>query len=146
MLHLCCRFLKFLKNNNKTKGLLFQQALKKKFKQFIKMIDLSRRHFLKQTFKFSVASTAAIATFPMVNLYQEKVRPVLAKEFPEATFSSDLSFLQSITPHLIIGSSIMSFIMMYADQLEIFVTLLIAALALLVIGIPVTESVLSIFI
>tara|TARA_A100001234_G_scaffold220764_1_gene234521 strand:- start:433 stop:765 length:333 start_codon:yes stop_codon:yes gene_type:complete len=110
------------------------------------MVDLSRRHFLKQTFKFSVASTAAIATFPMVNLYQEKVRPVLAKEFPEATFSSDLSFLQSITPHLIIGSSIMSFIMMYADQLEIFVTLLIAALALLVIGIPVTESVLSIFI
>ena len=110
------------------------------------MIDLSRRHFLKQTFKFSVASTAAIATFPMVNLYQEKVRPVLVKEFPEASFSSDLSFLQSITPHLIIGSSIMSFIMMYADQLEIFVTLLIAALALLVIGIPVTESVLSIFI
>ena len=110
------------------------------------MVDLSRRHFLKQTFKFSVASTAAIATFPMVNLYQEKVRPVLAKEFPEATFSSDLSFLQSITPHLIIGSSIISFIMMYADQLEIFVTLLIAALALLVIGIPVTESVLSIFI
>ena len=110
------------------------------------MVDLSRRHFLKQTFKFSVASTAAIATFPMVNLYQEKVRPVLAKEFPAATFSSDLSFLQSITPHLIIGSSIMSFIMMYADQLEIFVTLLIAALALLVIGIPVTESVLSIFI
>ena len=110
------------------------------------MIDLSRRHFLKQTFKFSVASTAAIATFPMVNLYQEKVRPVLAKEFPEASFSSDLPFLQSITPHLIIGSSIMSFIMMYADQLEIFVTLLIAALALLVIGIPVTESVLSIFI
>ena len=59
------------------------------------MVDLSRRHFLKQTFKFSVASTAAIATFPMVNLYQEKVRPVLAKEFPEATFSSDLSFSYS---------------------------------------------------
>ena len=110
------------------------------------MIDLSRRHFLKQTFKFSVASTAAIATFPMVNLYQEKVRPALAAKYPEASFSSDLPFLQSITPHLIIGSSIMSFIMMYADQLEVFVTLLIAALALLVIGIPATESVLSIFI
>ena len=50
------------------------------------MIDLSRRHFLKQTFKFSVASTAAIATLPIVNLYQEKVRPVLAEEFPEAQF------------------------------------------------------------
>ena len=107
------------------------------------MIDLSRRHFLKQTFKFSVASTAAIATFPMVNLYQEKVRPVLVKEFPEASFSSDLSFLQSITPHLIIGSSIMSFIMMYADQLEIFVTLLIAVLSLIFVGIPITEYALS---
>ena len=107
------------------------------------MIDLSRRHFLKQTFKFSVASTAAIATFPMVNLYQEKVRPVLAKEFPEASFSSDLSFLQSITPHLIIGSSIMSFIMMYADQLEVFVTLLIAVLSLIFVGIPITEYALS---
>ncbi len=107
------------------------------------MVDLSRRHFLKQTFKFSLASTAAIATFPMVNLYQEKVRPVLAKEFPEATFSSDLSFLQSITPHLIIGSSIMSFIMMYADQLEIFVTLLIAVLSLIFVGIPITEYALS---
>ena len=61
------------------------------------MVDLSRRHFLKQTFKFSVASTAAIATFPMVNLYQEKVRPVLAKEFPEANFSSDLSFRSETT-------------------------------------------------
>ena len=107
------------------------------------MIDLSRRHFLKQTFKFSVASTAAIATFPMVNLYQEKVRPVLAKEFPEASFSSDLSFLQSITPHLIIGSSIMSFIMMYADQLEVFVTLLIAVLSLIFVGIPITEYALN---
>ena len=107
------------------------------------MVDLSRRHFLKQTFKFSVASTAAIATFPMVNLYQDKVRPALAAKYPESNFSSDLSFLQSITPHLIIGSSIMSFIMMYADQLEIFVTLLLAVLSLIFVGIPITEYALS---
>lgn len=110
------------------------------------MIDLSRRNFLKQTFKFSVASTAAIATFPMVNLYQERVRPVLAKEFPEANFSSDLSFLQNLTPHFIIGSSVMSFILMYADQLEIFATLLIAVLSLIFVGIPITEYALSFFI
>ena len=103
------------------------------------MIDLSRRHFLKKTFKFSVACTATIATFPLVNLYQEKVRPVLAKEYPEASFSSDVSFIQSITPHLIIGSSIMSFVMMYADQLEVFLILLIALFALLAVGIPVTD-------
>tara|TARA_B100000035_G_scaffold194148_1_gene165729 strand:+ start:178 stop:510 length:333 start_codon:yes stop_codon:yes gene_type:complete len=110
------------------------------------MIDLSRRHFLRQTFKFSVASTAAIATFPMVNLYQERVRPVLAKEFPEANFSSDLSFLQNLTPHLIIGSSVMSFILMYADQIEYFAVILLAALSLLALGIPLTEYSLSQFI
>lgn len=109
------------------------------------MIDLSRRNFLKQTFKFSVASTAAIATFPMVNLYQERVRPVLAKEFPEANFSSDLSFLQNLTPHLIIGSSVMSFILMYADQLETFAILLIAILSIFFVGLPITESALNLF-
>ena len=109
------------------------------------MIDLSRRHFLKQTFKFSVASTAAIATLPIVNLYQEKVRPVLAEEFPEANFSSDLSFLQNLTPHLIIGSSVMSFILMYADQLETFAILLIAILSIFFVGLPLTESTLYLF-
>ena len=110
------------------------------------MIDLSRRNFLKQTFKFSVASTAAIATFPMVNLYQERVRPVLAKEFPEANFSSDLSFLQNLTPHLIIGSSVMSFILMYADQLEIFAVLLVSSIVMIFFGIPVSDYLLSLFI
>ncbi len=110
------------------------------------MIDLSRRHFIKQTFKFSVASTAAIATFPMVNLYQERVRPILVKEFPEASFSSDLSFLQSITPHLIIGSSIVSFIMMYADQLEIFAILLVSSIVMIFFGIPISDYLLSLFI
>ncbi len=111
-----------------------------------KQIDLSRRKFIKQTFKFSVATSAAVATFPMINLYQEKVRPVLQEKFPETYFSSDLSFLESITPHLIIGSSIMTFILMYADQLEVFATLLIASLALIFLGIPVTEHILAGFI
>ena len=110
------------------------------------MIDLSRRNFLKQTFKFSVASTAAIATFPMVNLYQERVRPVLAEEFPEANFSSDLSFLQNLTPHFIIGSSVMSFILMYADQLEIFAVLLVSSIVMIFFGIPVSDYLLSLFI
>ena len=110
------------------------------------MVDLSRRKFIKQTVKFSVATSAAVATFPMINLYQEKVRPVLQEKFPDTHFSSDLSFLESITPHLIIGSSIMSFIMMYADQLETFAILLVAVFTLLIVGIPVTESALSIFI
>jgi len=107
------------------------------------MVDLSRRKFIKQTVKFSVATSAAVATFPMINLYQEKVRPVLQEKFPETHFSSDLSFLESITPHLIIGSSIMSFIMMYADQLETFAILLVAVFAMLFFGLPVTDYILN---
>ena len=107
------------------------------------MIDLSRRKFIKQTVKFSVATSAAVATFPMINLYQEKVRPVLQEKFPETHFSSDLSFLESITPHLIIGSSVMSFIMMYADQLETFAILLVAVFAMLFFGLPVTDYILN---
>ncbi len=109
------------------------------------MVDLSRRKFIKQTFKFSIATSAAVATFPMINLYQEKVRPVLQEKFPETHFSSDLSFLESITPHLIIGSSIMSFIMMYADQLETFAILLVAVFVMLFFGIPLTENALNYF-
>ena len=107
------------------------------------MVDLSRRKFIKQTVKFSVATSAAVATFPMINLYQQKVRPVLQEKFPDTHFSSDLSFLESITPHLIIGSSIMSFIMMYADQLETFAILLVAVFAMLFFGLPVTDYILN---
>ncbi len=110
------------------------------------MIDLSRRHFIKQSLKFSAASAVAITTFPIINIYEDKVRPVLAEKYPESNFSSDLTFLQSITPHLILSSSIMSFIMMYVDQLEVFVLLLIAILTLAFVGIPLTESALSLFI
>ena len=110
------------------------------------MVDLSRRKFIKQSVKFSVATSAAVATFPMINLYQEKVRPVLQEKFPETHFSSDLSFLESITPHLIIGSSIMSFIMMYADQLETFAILLVAVFAMIFFGITFSDYLLSLFV
>ena len=110
------------------------------------MVDFSRRKFIKQTFKFSVATTAAVATFPMINLYQEKVRPVLAEKYPDSQFSSDLTLLQNLTPHLIIGTSVMSFILMYADQLETFAILIVAALAMILFGLPLTDFLLNLFI
>ena len=112
----------------------------------IKMVDLSRRKFIKQTLKFSVATSAAVATFPMVSLYQEKVKPILVEKFPETNFNSDMNFIEALTPHLLIGSSIMSFIMMYADQLETFAILIIAALAMIFFGLPITDSLLNYFI
>ena len=40
------------------------------------------------------------------NLYQEKVKPILVEKFPETNFNSDMNFIEALTPHLIIGSSI----------------------------------------
>ena len=82
------------------------------------MVDLSRRKFVKQTLKFSVATSAAVATFPMVSLYQEKVKPILVEKFPETNFNSDMNFIQAITPHLLIASSIMSFSCLRCDFLR----------------------------
>jgi len=109
------------------------------------MVDLSRRKFVKQTLKFSVATSAAVATFPMVSLYQEKVKPVLAEKYPEKNFNSDMNFIEAITPHVLIGSSIMSFILMYADQLETFATLIVAALAMILFGLPLTDFLLNLY-
>ncbi len=113
------------------------------------MIDLSRRDFLIKTFKFSATSAAVFATIPVVDIYQEKVEPIISDKFQQKKLpiaSNDLSFLQKMMPHLLMGGSIMSLLMVYSDQLELFAIVLLAALTLIFIGIPVTESALSIFI
>ena len=60
------------------------------------MIDLSRRDFLIKTFKFSATSAAVFATIPVVDIYQEKVEPVISEKFKQKNLtidSDDLSFL-----------------------------------------------------
>ena len=112
------------------------------------MIDLSRRDFLIKTFKFSANSAAVFATIPVVDIYQEKVEPVLSEKFKQNNLpvaSNNLSFLQKMMPHLLMGGSIMSLLMVYSDQLELFAIVLLAALSLIFIGIPVTETTLSYF-
>jgi len=112
------------------------------------MIDLSRRDFLIKTFKFSATSAAVFATIPVVDIYQEKVEPVLSEKFKQNNLpvaSNNLSFLQKMMPHLLMGGSIMSLLMVYSDQLELFAIVLLAALSLIFIGIPVTETTLSYF-
>tara|TARA_A100001015_G_scaffold297485_1_gene379062 strand:- start:4070 stop:4468 length:399 start_codon:yes stop_codon:yes gene_type:complete len=112
------------------------------------MIDLSRRDFLIKAFKFSATSAAVFATIPVVDIYQEKVEPVLSEKFKQNNLpvaSNNLSFLQKMMPHLLMGGSIMSLLMVYSDQLELFAIVLLAALSLIFIGIPVTETTLSYF-
>ena len=105
------------------------------------MVDLERRKFLKLSFKLVAASSALAATYPLQSLYAEKVRPTLIEKYREKTIPEkiDFSLLNSVVPQILASSVIMTFIMMYADSLQIILSILISALALFLIGIPITD-------
>ena len=111
------------------------------------MIDLNRRQFLFQSLKLSAAATAALATYPAINIYQEKVLPVVNERFPEQHLPAPSSFdkLKAFLPQLLSSATVFSLVMMYADNLEMLALVLVAALSLLFIGIPITELSLSYF-
>ena len=111
------------------------------------MIDLNRRQFLFQSLKLSAAATAALATYPAINIYQEKVLPVVNERFPEEHLPTPGSFdkLKAFLPQLLSSATVFSLVMMYADNLEMLALVLVAALSLLFIGIPITELSLSYF-
>ena len=111
------------------------------------MIDLNRRQFLFQSLKLSAAATAALATYPAINIYQEKVLPVVNERFPEQHLLTPSSFdkLKAFLPQLLSSATVFSLVMMYADNLEMLALILVAALSLVFIGIPITELSLSYF-
>ena len=111
------------------------------------MIDLNRRQFLFQSLKLSAAATAALATYPAMNIYQEKVLPVVNERFPEQPLPTPSSFdkLKAFLPQLLSSATVFSLVMMYADNLEMLALILVAALSLVFIGIPITELSLSYF-
>ena len=111
------------------------------------MIDLNRRQFLFQSLKLSAAATAALATYPAINIYQEKVLPVVNERFPEQHLPTPSSFdkLKTFLPQLLSSATVFSLVMMYADNLEMLALVLVTALSLLFIGIPITELSLSYF-
>ena len=111
------------------------------------MIDFNRRQFLFQSLKLSAAATAALATYPAINIYQEKVLPVVNERFPEQHLPTPSSFdkLKAFLPQLLSSATVFSLVMMYADNLEMLALVLVAALSLLFIGIPITELSLSYF-
>ena len=112
------------------------------------MIDLNRRQFLFQSLKLSAAATAALATYPAINIYQEKVLPVVNERFPEQHLPTPSSFdkLKAFLPELLSSATVFSLVMMYADNLEMLALVLVAALSLLFIGIPITSMTVDYFI
>lgn len=112
------------------------------------MIDLNRRQFLFQSLKLSAAATAALATYPAINLYQEKVLPVVNERFPEQHLPAQSSFdkLKAFLPELLSSATVFSLVMMYADNLEMLALVLVASLSLLFIGIPITSITVDYFI
>ena len=112
------------------------------------MADLERRKFLRLSLKLLATSSALAATYPLQSLYAEKVRPMLIEKNPEKLIPEkiDFSLMNSLVPQILASSVIMTFIMMYADSLQSILTILIAAASLFLIGIPVTEHALSLFV
>ena len=112
------------------------------------MIDLNRRQFLFQSLKLSAAATAALATYPAINIYQEKVLPVVNERFPEQHLPTPSSFdkLKAFLPQLLSSATVFSLVMMYADNLEMLALVLVAALSLIFIGIPITSMTVDYFI
>ena len=110
-------------------------------------MDRDRRDFLKLSLKLMTAGATLAATYPLSSMYQEKVYPVAQEEFSHIDIPDrvDFSRINSLIPKVLASSVIMSFIMMYADTLQTMLLILISALAMLIIGIPIVESTLSIF-
>ena len=109
------------------------------------MVDLERRKFIKLGLKLVTAGTALAATYPIAGLYQNSVQPKLDEKFPEREIPDHIDFsnLDYLTPQILSSTAVMTFIMMYADSLQTIFTILISALALIFLGIPLTETTLS---
>ena len=112
------------------------------------MVDLERRKFIKLGLKLVTTGTALAATYPIVNLYQDKVQPTLKEKFPEREIPDyiDFSNLDYLTPQILSSTAVMTFIMMYADSLQTILTILVSTIALIFLGIPLTELTISYFI
>tara|TARA_A100001015_G_scaffold245921_1_gene282078 strand:+ start:218 stop:556 length:339 start_codon:yes stop_codon:yes gene_type:complete len=112
------------------------------------MVDLNRRKFIKLGLRLVSTGTALAATYPIVSLYQDKVQPTLEEKFPEREIPDHIDFsnLDYLTPQILSSTAVMTFIMMYADSLQTILTILVSALALIFLGIPLTEFTLGYFI
>tara|TARA_B100000886_G_scaffold68625_2_gene43311 strand:- start:4797 stop:5135 length:339 start_codon:yes stop_codon:yes gene_type:complete len=111
------------------------------------MVDTERRKFLKMGLKLITASSVYAATYPMQKLYSNDVKPTFTEtsqniNIPQQT---DFSLMNSVVPQIIASSTIMTFIMMYADTLQSVLILLIGVLSFIFFGLPITEYTLSLF-
>ena len=111
------------------------------------MVDLERRKFLKLSIKLISTSSALIATYPLQSIYAEKVRPTLIEKYQDKKIPEKLDFskLNSVVPHILASSAIMTFIMMHADSLQSLLIIIVSTLALIFLGLPITELTLSHF-
>ena len=110
-------------------------------------MDAERRKFLKMGLKLITFSSALAATYPLQNLYSNKVKPLSAerihsKNIPEHI---DFSITNSVLPQILVSSAIMSLIMIYADSLQNVFLILSVSLFLFLLGMPLTELTLGYF-
>jgi hypothetical protein len=111
-------------------------------------MDKDRRDFLKLSLKLISAGAITSSIYPFVSLYQEKIIPIAKENFTGLDIPENIDFsrINSIIPQLLVISSIMTFIMMYADSLQSILLILASTFALIIIGVPITEWTLGLFV
>tara|TARA_Y200000002_G_C22688209_1_gene666880 strand:- start:9261 stop:9599 length:339 start_codon:yes stop_codon:yes gene_type:complete len=111
------------------------------------MIDAERRKFLKMGLKLITISSALAATYPLQNLYGNKVKPLSAETIQSMNIPEHIDFskMNSVLPQILASSAIMSLIMIYADSLQNVFLILGASLFLFLLWMPLTELTLGYF-
>ncbi len=105
------------------------------------MVDKERREFLKKSLNLLVSGSVLAATSPLNGILKKPDKyyassPILKNKIPE-----DLSFssLNSIIPQLLVSSAMMTFLMTYADNLQMLFSVFISVLLFIFIGLPISE-------
>tara|TARA_B100001057_G_scaffold273742_1_gene274041 strand:+ start:543 stop:887 length:345 start_codon:yes stop_codon:yes gene_type:complete len=110
-------------------------------------MDNERRGFLKLSLKLMKAAATLAATYPLSTMHQEKVYPVVQEDFSHIDIPNHIDFsrINSLIPKVLASSAIVSLIMMYADTLQTMPLILISSIAMLLVGIQITELTISYF-
>lgn len=107
------------------------------------MVDKERREFLKKSLNLIVSGSVLMAISPLNGILEKPSKQDSSSLIVKNKIPEDLSFssLNSIIPQVLASSAIMTFIMTYADNLQMLFSILISVLLFVFFGSPISAFV-----
>ncbi len=107
------------------------------------MVDKKRREFLKKSLNLLVSGSVLAATSPLNGILEKPDNHDASSLIVKNKIPEDLSFssLNPLIPQLFVSSAIMTFLMTYADNLQMLFSVLISVLLFIFFGLPISEFV-----